>query len=74
MWQKQEVEVITMTYAWKNDIPKKTTSYRRNALGWYVTNMHTSACHSKILYLLPPTNVAEVEDTMITSSGVGNVV
>ena len=73
-WQKQEDEVITLTYAWKNDIPKKMTSFRRNALGWYVTNMHTRACHSKVLYLLPPTNVAEVEDTMITSNGVGNVV
>ena len=73
-WQKQEVEVITLTYAWKNGIREKTTSFKRNALGWYVTNMHTRACHSKVLYLLPPTNVAELEDMMITSSGVGNVV
>ena len=60
-WQKQPVEVITLTYAWKNDIPKKMTSFRRNALGWYVTDMQSRARHSKVLYLLPPTNVAEVE-------------
>ena len=71
---QERTEVITLTYAWKNGIPEKTTSFKRNAFGWYVTNKHTRACHSKVLYLLPPTNVAEVEDTMITSSGVGNVV
>ena len=72
-WHKQEAEVITLTYAWKNGIPEKTTSFKRNALGWYVTNKRARACHSKVLYLLPPTNVAELEDMMITSNGAGNV-
>ena len=71
-WHKKEAEVITLTYAWKNGIPEKTTSFKRNALGWYVTNKHTRACHSKVLYLLPPSNVAEFEDMMITSSGGGS--
>ena len=57
-WHKQEEEVITLTYARKHGILEKTRSFKRNALGWYVTNRHTSACHTKVLYLLPQTNLA----------------
>ena len=56
-WHKQE-EVITLTYARMHGIREETRSFERNALGWYVTNRHTSACHTKVLYLLPPTNLA----------------
>ena len=57
-WQKQEKEVITLTYARKEGIELKTRSFERNALGWYVTNSHTSACDTKVLYLLPPATLA----------------
>ena len=56
-WLKEEAEVMTLRFAWKDGIRAKTTSFKRNALGWYVTNRHTSACHAKVLYLLPETNL-----------------
>ena len=65
-WQKQEAEVITLRFAWKNGIRAKTTSFKRNALGWYVSNKHVRACQTKVLYLLPPTNTAELQDMMST--------
>ena len=57
-WQKQEKEVITLTFARKGRIKLKTRSFERNALGWYVTNSHRSACDTKVLYLLPPATLA----------------
>jgi hypothetical protein len=57
-WHKHEEKVITLTYARKKGIREKTRSFKRNALGWYVTNCHTSASHIKVLYLLPPTTLA----------------
>ena len=58
-WHKQDDEVITLTYARKHGILEKTRSFKRNALGWYVTHCHTSASHTKVLYMLPQTNLAD---------------
>ena len=57
-WRKQEREVITLTYARKHGSEVKTRSFERNALGWYVTNGHTSASDTKVLYLLPRSTLA----------------
>ena len=51
-WQKKESEVLTLTYAWKNGIPLKTTSLKRNVVGWHVTAEHSRASDCKVLYLL----------------------
>ena len=51
-WQKKESEVLTLTYAWKNGIPQKTTSFKRNVVGWYVTADHSRASDCKVLCLL----------------------
>ena len=64
---------FTLTYAWRNGIPQNTRSYQRNALGWFVTNEHTTAEESKVLYLLPRSNVAELDVMMITGNCGGNV-
>ena len=48
-WRKQEREVITLTYARMHGILEETRSFERNALGWYVTNGHTSAADTEVL-------------------------
>ena len=71
-WLKEEAEVITLRFAWKDGIRAKTTSFKRNALGWYVSYQHVRACEAKVLYLLPATNTAESQDPISTWIGGGN--
>ena len=61
------------TYAWRNGIPQKPRSHQSNALGWYVTQEHRTARRVKVLYLLPRSNVATLDVTMITGNGGGKV-
>ena len=61
------------TYAWRNGIPRKPRSQQNNALGWYVTQEHRTARRLKALYLLPRSNVASLDVTMITGNGGGKV-
>ena len=69
-WQKQEPEVLLLRFAWKDGIRAKTTSFQRNALGWYVSNSHVRACQTKLLYRLPVTNTGESADLMSALSEV----
>ena len=61
------------TYAWRNGIPQKPRSQQNNAVAWYVTQEHRTARRLKALYLLPRSNVASLDVTMITGNGGGKV-
>ena len=61
------------TYAWRNGIPQKPRSQQNNALGWYVTQEHRTARRLKALYLLPRSNVASLDVTLIAGNGGGKL-
>ena len=61
------------TYAWRNGIPQKPISQQNNALAWDVTQEHRTARRLKALYLLPRSNVASLDVTLITGNGGGKV-
>ena len=69
-WQKQEPEVLLLRFAWKEGVRAKTTSFQKNALGWYVSNSHVRACQTKVLYRLPVTNTGESADLISAFSEV----
>ena len=68
--QKQEPEVLLLWFAWKEGVRAKTTSFQKNALGWYVSNSHVRACQTKVLYRLPVTNTGESADLISAFSEV----
>ena len=71
-WQKQEPEVLLLRFAWKEGVRAKTTSFQKNARGWYVSNSHARACQTKVLYRLPVTNTGESADLITAFSEVGS--